>query len=140
MDCPRAQAQILESLAAPQGSVNSADLDLHLTECDKCRRFLEIQEQLDLQLSLMISAPSLNPRFRQFVIEKLLREPHHLWPEFLPDWAHFAGCICATALSIWILPFSAGSILPAGLAFTLVTYFVQSVVLGSLQAWEEGQQ
>ena len=140
MDCPEAQEQILDSLAAPRTGANSADLDHHLAECDKCRRFLEIQQQLDLQLSLAISAPSLNPGFRQSIIENLHREPYYLWPEFLPDRAHFAGCICATALSIWIVPFSAGSILSAGLIFTLVTYFVQSVVRSSLETWEEGQQ
>ena len=140
MDCPKAQEQILDSLAAPTTGANSADLDHHLAECDKCRRFLEIQQQLDLQLSVAISAPSLNPLFRQSVIENLRREPSHLWPEFLPDKAHLMGCICATVLSIWVLPFSAGPILLAGLGFTLVTYFVQSVILSSLEAWDEAQQ
>lgn len=140
MDCSEAQEKILDSLAALRTGANSTDLDYHLGECDKCRRFLEIQQQLDLQLSLAISAPSLNPRFRQSVIENLLREPYFVWPEFLPDWAHFAGCTCATVLSIWILPFSAGSVLSAGLVFTLVTYFLQSVLRGSLETWEEGRQ
>ncbi len=140
MDCPEAQEQILDSLDVPRTGPNSADFDHHLAKCDKCRRFLEIQQQLDLQLSLAISAPSLNRRFRQSVIENLRRELYHLWPEFLPDKAHLTGCICATAVSIWVLPFSAGSILLAGLGFTLVTYVVQSIILGSLEAWEEGQQ
>jgi predicted anti-sigma-YlaC factor YlaD len=140
MDCLEAQEQILDSLAAPQRGASSPDLYNHLAECDKCRRFFKIQQQLDLQLGLAISAPSLNPRFRQSVIENLRREPFYLWPEFLPDRAHFAGCICATALCIWMLPFSAGSILSAGLIFTLVTYFIQSVVRSSLETWEEGQR
>jgi hypothetical protein len=138
MDCPEAKEQILESLADPRTAARAADLDHHIAECDKCRCFFEVQQQLDLQLSLAISAPSLSPRFRQSLIENLPPQSYDLWPEFLPDTAHFAGCIFATALSIWLLPFPAGSILLAGLAFTLVTYFVQSVVLGSLESWEEG--
>jgi predicted anti-sigma-YlaC factor YlaD len=137
MDCPQAQEQILDSLAVPQTAASAADLDHHIAECDKCRCFFEVQQQLDLQLSLAISAPSLSPRFRQSVIENLRPQPYDLWPEFLPDRAHFAGCIFATALSIWILPFPAGSIFLAGLAFTLVTYFVQAVVRGSLESLEE---
>jgi hypothetical protein len=140
MDCPDAQEQILDSLAAPRTAARGADLDRHIAECDQCRRFFQAQQQLDLQLNLTISAPSLSPRFRQSVMENLRPQSCELWPEFLPDSAHFAGCICATALSIWILPFPAGSIFLAGLAFTLVTYCVQSVVRGSLESWEEGRQ
>jgi hypothetical protein len=140
MDCPEAQEQILDSLAAPQTTVRSAGLDYHLAECDKCRRFFEIQARLDLQLNLVISAPLLSPRFRQSVIENLRPQSEALWPEFLPDGAHFAGCICATALSIWVLPLPPGSILLAGLAFTMVTYFLQSVLRSSLESLEEGRQ
>jgi len=140
MDCPEAQEQILESLAAPRTGAHSADLDHHLGGCDACRRFLETQLQLDLQLSVAISAPPLNPGFRKSVMGNLRREPYYLWPEFLPDKAHLGGCICATTISLWTLPFPAGSTLLAGLVFTLVTYFVQSAIRGSLEIWEEGQQ
>jgi hypothetical protein len=140
MDCREAQERILESLAEPRTAANAAGLDPHLAECDACRRFFETQLKLDLRLSLAISAPPLSPRFRKSVMEHLRREPYYLWPESLPDKAHLAGCICATVLSILILPFPAGSILLAGLAFTLVTYFAQSAIRGSLETWEEGQQ
>jgi hypothetical protein len=139
MDCREAQEQILESLTKPRLSRNSAEFDHHLAECDNCRRFFETQRRLDLQLSLAISAPSLSPRFRQSVMENLCRESQNIWLESLPDKAHVAGCLCATALSICVLPFSVGSIFLAGLVFTLVTYFVQSVVRGALETWEEGQ-
>ena len=140
MDCQEAQEQILESLAEPRTAANAADLDHHLAGCGTCQRFFEIQRQLDLRLSLAISAPPLNPNFRKSVMENLRREPYYLWPEFLPDKAHLAGCICATVLSIRILPFPTGSILFAGFAFTLATYFAQSVIRGWLETWEEGQQ
>jgi hypothetical protein len=69
----------------------------------------------------------------------LRRGSHQIWPESLPDKAHAAGCLCATALSICVLPFSAGSIFLAGFVFTLATYFVQAVVRGALETWEEGE-
>jgi hypothetical protein len=139
MDCREAQEQILESLTEPRLGANSAEFDHHLAECDNCRRFFESQRRLDLQLSFAISAPSLSPRFRQSVMETFRRESHYIWPESLPDKAHLTGCLCATALSICVLPYSAGSIFLAGLVFTLATYFVQSVVRGALETWEEGQ-
>ena len=56
------------------------------------------------------------------------------------DAAHLAGCMCAIALCVLMLPFRPGPIVVAGLAFTLVTYFVQSVIRGSLETWEGDQQ
>jgi hypothetical protein len=140
MGCQEAQEQILESLTEPRLGGNSAGLDHHLAECDNCRRFFEIQRHLDSQLSLAIAAPPLNPQFRKSVMEKTRREPYSIWHELLPDKAHLAGCVCATSLSIWILPFSAGSIFLAGLVFALATYFVQSAFRGALETWEEGKQ
>ena len=140
MDCQEVQEQILDSLTEPRLGGNSAELDHHLAECDNCRRFFETQRHLDLQLSLAISAPPLNPQFRKSVMEKARREPYSIWHELLPDKAHLAGCVCATALSIWILPFSAGSIFLAGSVFTLATYFIQSALRGALESWEEGKQ
>ena len=140
MDCREAQEQILESLTEPRLGGNSAELDRHMARCDNCGRFFETQRHLDLQLSLAISARPLNPRFRKSVMQQARREPYSIWHELLPDKAHLAGCVCATALSIWILPFSAGSIFLAGLVFTLATYFIQSALRGALETWEEGKQ
>ena len=138
MDCREAQEQILESLTTPRLSGNSAGLDHHMAECDKCRCFLEAQLRLDLQLSLAISAPTLNPQFQKILMKKARREPYPVWDDLLPDKAHWAGCVCATALSIWILPFSLGSTFLAGSAFTLATYFIQSAFRAALETWEEG--
>jgi len=140
MDCREAQEQILESLTEPRLGEDSAGVGHHVAECDNCRRFFETQRQLDWQLSRAIAAPPLNPRFRKSVMEKARREPYFIWHEFLPDKAHLAGCACATALSIWILPFSTGSIFFAGSVFTLATYFIESALRGALETWEEGKQ
>ena len=139
MDCKEAREHILEALAQPRTGIDAADVVRHLAGCETCRRFSETQLQLDWQLSTAISAPPLTPRFRKSLMETVHREPYSIWQEFLPDKAHLAGCICATAVSIPVMPFSTSSILLAGLAFTLVTYFFQSVIRGSLEIWVEGQ-
>jgi len=137
MDCREAQEQILESLAETQSVVNTPDLNTHLTSCNACRTFSETQFRLDLQLSAVISVPPLSPAFRVSLAKGIRREPLSVWPEVLPDVAHVVGCVCATALCLLMLPIPAGSVMLAGLVFTLVTYFVQAALRGSLEAWEE---
>ena len=140
MDCPKAQEQVLESLAETRAGANTPDLDTHLAGCEACRSFSETQFMLDLQLSAAISAPPLSAAFRTSLAKRLRREPLSVWPEFLPDVAHVVGCVCATALCLTMLPLAAGPVMLAGLAFTLVTYFIQAVLRGSLEAWEEDIQ
>jgi hypothetical protein len=139
MDCPEAREHILDSLTERRADV-PGDLAHHLAGCDDCRAFDETQRKLDSQLSIAISAPPLNPRFRRSLMKRARRESRYIWPEFLPDKAHLAGCVCATALSIPILPFSSASIITAGLAVTLVTYFLQSAIRATLEILDEGQQ
>lgn len=139
MDCLEAREQILDSLTERRTRVPD-DLAHHLAGCDGCQAFAETQRTLDAQLGIALSAPPLSPRFRPSLMRKARSEARYVWPEFLPDKAHLAGCVCATALSIPILPFPTGSIITAGLALTLVTYFLQSAIRGSLELWDEGQQ
>ena len=136
MDCRQAEERILESLEVTPGA-NSPDLETHLAGCEACRRFIETQFMLDRQLSAAISPPSLSPAFRTSLAKRLRQERLSLWPEFLPDVAHWAGCVCATVLCVVVLPFAAGSVILAGLAFALVSYFAQTLLQGSLEAWEE---
>jgi putative zinc finger protein len=140
MDCRKAREQILESLAETLPGANTPDLEIHLAGCEACRSFSETQFMLDLQLSAAISAPPLSAAFRNSLAKRVRREPLSIWPEFLPDVAHVVGCFCATALCLSMLPFAAGPVMLAGLAFTLVTYFVQAVLQGSLEACEEDSQ
>lgn len=137
MDCQTAQEQILESLAETRPGAAAPELETHLADCTVCRSFLETQIALDLQLTAAISASPLSPAFRQTLLKKVHPEPLTAWPDFLPDVAHLTGCICAIAVSLSVLPYSAGSVISAGLVFTLATYFVQTVLRGSLEAWED---
>lgn len=140
MDCREAQEQIVESLAETRPGAKTGDLESHLASCAACRMFSETQFTLHLQLSAAISTPPLSPAFRTSLMKRIRREPLSVWPEFLPDVAHLAGCVCATALCLSLLPFPAGPMMLVGLGFTLVTYFVQSVIRGSLESWEEDWQ
>jgi predicted anti-sigma-YlaC factor YlaD len=140
MDCREAQEQILESLAETRPGANTPDLEAHLAGCKACRSFSESQFMLDLQLRAAISAPPLSAAFRASLAKRLRRESVSVWHEILPDVAHVVGCVCATALCLLMLPFAAGPVIVAGLAFTVVTYFVQTVLQGSLEAWEEDRR
>ena len=137
MDCREAQQQILELLAETWSGASTPDVESHLAGCEICRSFSETQFMLDLKLRATISSPSLSPAFRINLMKKIRRESLSVWPEFLPDLAHLAGCACAASLCFILLPFSAGFIILTASAFTFVTYFVQSVMGGFLEMWED---
>jgi len=139
MDCREADELILESLAETGLDANTQELETHLAGCETCRKFSETQIRLDLQLSDAISAPALSPAFRASLANRVRREPLSVWPDSLPDVGHVVGCMCATALCVFMLPLPAGSVMLAGLVFTLVTYFIQAVLRGSLETWEESR-
>jgi len=140
MDCQTAEEQILESLAAARSGATRSDLEIHLAGCDACRSFAETHFMLDLQLSAAMSPPSLSPAFRNSLAKRLRPEPLSVWSDFLPIVAHVVGCFFATGFCVFLLPFAAGSIMLAGLAFTIATYFLEAVLQGSLETWEEGRQ
>ena len=133
MDCFEAQEQILEALAESQPGEIPFGLKSHLADCEICREFVEVQSSLDRQLTTLITAPVLSPTFRASLAKRVRREPLSAWPEFLPDAAHMVGCVCATVLCLAMLPFPAAPMIVAAGAFTLVTYFVQTAIRGSLE-------
>jgi len=129
MDCREAREHILEGFADVVAE--------HTAQCADCRSFRETQAELDRQLSAVISAPSLSPRFRSALMTKIRAQPSAAWPEFLPDVAHLAGGVGATLACVLLVPFSAGQVVAAGAAFTAVTYFVQCLIRDALETWEE---
>ena len=137
MDCRVVQEWILDSLAEGRLGTNAPDVEIHLAGCTECRHFSEIQFMLDRQLNATISTPHVSQVFRASLMKRIRREPLSVWPGYLPDVAHLAGCFCATALSLIALPFPAGPVVLVALGFTFVTYVVQSTIRGSLEAWEE---
>jgi predicted anti-sigma-YlaC factor YlaD len=136
MDCHEAQEQILEAIDESRRNGDSLSLERHLAECQGCREFFGIQRSLDRRLRASITAPALSPNFRESLAKKVRREPLDAWPEFLPDAAHVAGCVCAIVLCLAILPFPPVTVIVAGGAITLATYFLQSVVRSSFEIYE----
>lgn len=137
MDCRDAREQILDSLTLTREARNTAEFEHHLACCEACRSFRELHLELDRQLTSAIPPPQLRSQFRRSVMARLRRDRFDFWFDSMPDIAHLAGCTCATAASVWLLPFSAVSTLSAGLAFTLASYVLQCIVRGSIEAWEE---
>jgi RNA polymerase sigma-70 factor, ECF subfamily len=137
MNCLESQQQILEALTEGHPFETQLDLKSHLGGCEDCQAFLEAQTRLDRQLAATLAAPALSPAFRTSLAKKIRHEPLTVWPEFLPDTAHIAGCIGATVVCLAVLPFPAATIALAGTAFTLVTYFFQTAIRSSLESLEE---
>jgi hypothetical protein len=137
MDCRDAQERILELLEEGLMGGTTPDLETHVAGCEICRAFSETQVRLDHQLSAMLSGADLSPAFRASLTKRIRHEPLAIWPEYLPDVAHVVGGACATALCMFLLPFPAAVVLLDGVAFTLVTYFIHTVLEGVLDALEE---
>ena len=138
MNCETAKEQILELLAeTPLQGARSPELEAHVVSCEACREFSEIQLRMDVQLGQVIAMPSLSSAFRASLAKRIRREPLSVWSTSLPDVAHFVGCLAATALSAWMLPLRVTPVLLGGVGFTVVSYFFQSVIRGSLEAMEE---
>jgi hypothetical protein len=128
MDCAEAQEQILDSFESSLPHGQHAQLVTHLANCPDCRRFHELQQQIDrrLQTALPPAAPSAN--WRAAVRRNIHRDAVSAWPDFLPDVAHLAGCAAGVAASFLLLPWHSRTILLAGSVFTLLTFFLQAVL------------
>jgi len=117
MDCEAAQERILEGLEAAS----------HLAGCPTCREFALVQRALDRRLTEALPPPVLSPEFRFALRKKIRREPHRLWPDWLPDLIHVGSCGAATLVCAVTLPFPAMSTLGIGAAVTVVTYALQAL-------------
>ena len=135
MECLDAQERILDS-----PDVRAADVNDHLSFCASCRGFAEIQWTLDRQLSALVPRHELSPAFRVALARRIRQESVSSWPEFLPDVAHLAGCVCAIALLLVLRTYPAGQVTMIGVAFTLLTYFIQAVLRGTVESLEESSQ
>lgn len=140
MDCREAQEQVLDSLAQASPATAMGDIETHLAECSDCRTFAETHLMLDRRLQRALPAPSLSPAFRLSLMRRIRRDPLVVWPEFLPDMAHLAGCVVAIVPCLLMLPWPAGSVILGGAVLAFATYLVQSAIRGSIEAWEEEWQ
>jgi hypothetical protein len=128
MDCTEAQEQILESFEAPLPPAQHAQLVTHIANCPGCRRFYEVQQQIDRRLQTALQSATANANWHASVHRAIRRDAMAAWPDFLPDVAHLAGCAAGVAASFLLLPWHSRTILLAGAAFTLLTFFLQAVL------------
>jgi len=132
MECSKVQEWILESLDERDGARESA-VEKHLAGCEDCRRFLAAQADLDSLLGEAFPPAQLSDGFRLELRKRLRAQPAARWPEVLPDLAHLAGCTIGVALWSFLAPWSPGTNLLSGAAFTVVTFFAQAVLRSSLE-------
>ena len=136
MECQQAQESLLESLIEPLDREQGVALERHLASCEACRRFAEMQRKLDARLTEAFPEAHLSPAFRSGLKARMHRDPLSSWPDFLPDVAHLGGCVAALAILEFALPGHSGTVLLASVAFTGLTYFLQSVLRSSLDSTE----
>ena len=137
MDCRETQESMLESLVEPIETGRRQAMENHIATCENCRDFAELQHTLDTRLAAALPPACPSADFRAALRKRIRRDPVPVWPDFLPDLAHLAGCALATGVAAFVLPVPAVSVILAGAAFTGVTYFLQTVLRTSLE-WLEG--
>jgi hypothetical protein len=128
MDCTEAEQQILESFESPLSHVQHAQLVAHIANCPGCRRFHEFQQQIDRRLQTALQPAAASANWRASVRRTIRRDALSAWPDFLPDVAHLAGCGAGVAASFLLLPWHLRTILLAGAAFTVLTFFLQAIL------------
>ena len=137
MNCEEVQELILDSLDDPVAGERRQAMESHIATCETCGSFARIHRMLDARLAAAVPAARLSAGFRTSLTQKMHRDPVSAWPDFLPDIAHLAGCAFAIILSLFLLPWYSGTVILAGVAFTAVTYLLQSVLRSSLDSLEE---
>src|SRR5215470_693636 len=136
MNCEQARTTFLDSLDGAISAEVHRLVEDHMTSCEACRRFAEIQRVLDARLSTSIAPVSLSPGFRHALRERLEQRQISSWPESLPDIAHLAGCALGMVVLLLVVPQYSRTVLLAGAGFTAVTYFLQAVLRTSLENLE----
>ncbi len=92
---------------------------------------------IDCHLSTAISAPRLSPGFRVAVRTQISRQQQTLWSDWLPDLAHLAGSVVAIGWCAVALPFPLVATMTTGAGLAVVSYFLQTELVGSLTELEE---
>lgn len=127
MTCHLAQALILESLDCRIDEEQQVRLESHLAQCEMCRSFREAQRVLDAALAAHFSAPHLSLAFKSNLADRIRGEKREALQEWLPDLLHLGGGIGATVACVLWLPVSPDVVLTGGIAFTFVSYVLQTM-------------
>jgi len=133
MDCQDAQEKLLESFDGALSPEDGRQLEKHLIACPGCAQFGELLNALDLRLKEAIRAPRLSPRFRAALQTRIDRRPRGLWTHWLPDVAYLVGSGAGILCCVYLLPFSASSVLWIGTLVAAIGYSFQTLLLSSLE-------
>jgi len=136
MNCEESRQTLLNALAGSISAERQLPVENHLSTCEDCRGFAEVQRMLDVRLTAAVPLVSLSPRFRSSLREKCRHQAIPGWSESLPDIAHLIGCALAIVLLLLVMPQYSRTVLLAGSGFTAVTYFFQAVLRSSLERRE----
>jgi hypothetical protein len=140
MTCHLIQESILESLDSPLPSERRTALELHMLDCEQCKHFQQAQLALDQALAEHYVTPPLSASFRVGLKRKVKADRGRtywdsLWAS-MPDIIHIGGGLVMTAGCAWLLPVSTSLSLAAGVAFTLGSYVLQTLVRFGLEEME----
>ena len=136
MNCDQARDKLLDSLTEIVGAEINLLMEEHIAGCDACHRFADVQRTVDARLTAAVPPVFLTLGFRSSLRDRLDHRHIPIWPESLPDIAHLVGCALGIVLLLLVVPQYSRTVLPVGLGFTVVTYFVQAVVRVSLERLE----
>jgi hypothetical protein len=127
VNCLSAQELILESLDSPLSEGQRRDLELHLSGCEQCQRFQEVQLALDQALAAHYVAAPLSAAFQTELKRKVRADRCRALWDWIPDLIHVGGGVLLTVGCVWLLPAPASLVLAAGFAFTVGSYLLQTL-------------
>jgi hypothetical protein len=136
MFCRSAEEMIIEHLDHPLDEDRRQSLLQHLSACDACRRFQQVQKELDVALMEHFTIPVASLDFNKRLMQKIAEEERSILWDILPDLLHISGGLLTTLVCIWLLPFSRHLILSVGLGGTLLSYLLQILLRLHLEELE----
>jgi len=137
MNCLEAQEKILENLDGALTATDQAHLQHHLSRCDACTRFAEVQRAVDHKLAESLRPPALTGDFGPGVRRAIQPHRHNAWVGWLPDVAYIAGAGAALVLCAALLPMPASALLLGGGLIAIVAYAVEIALVGALEEASE---
>jgi hypothetical protein len=129
VSCTEYREILLDSV----GKQLPSEMKVHLSLCPECRLFDKTQSTLHARF-LVSSSASLSASFRVALGERITPERASAWPDFLPDVAHLSGCMTATLVSVFVLPWPKVQIAVTGAVLTGITYVLQAKLRDAFQA------
>ena len=129
MNCPEARAKILERFDDRVSSAEKQEVEHHLSACDNCPQFAELQRAIDRQLIESLKVPVVSVDFQPKLRRRIQSYQREQWATWLPDAAYLAGSAAALLLCTALLPIPHSIVLSSGAVIAMAAYVMQSVFL-----------